>query len=98
MASIAVSLGGVGIVSALCGFQLWRTFMTKPGILFEGVWISAAFLRRPVGGLRPHARAEQKSGSFTWSKSEREEVRFLPSAPFLLSVPASIRESWTPNA
>ena len=85
MASVAVSLGGVGIISAVCGFQLWRKFMAKPGILFEGVWISAAFLRRPVGGLRAHARAEQKLGAFTRSKSERREVRFLPSAPLRTS-------------
>ena len=65
--------------------------MAKPSMLFEGVWISAAFLRRPVGGLRPHARAEQEFESFTRSKSERREVRLLPSAPsFRPEVPVTL--------
>jgi len=68
--------------------------MTKPSMLFEGVWISAAFLRRPVGGLRPHARAEQKFESFTRSKSERREVRFLPSALFSAPNVAVMSARW----
>lgn len=55
--------------------------MSASSMLFESVWVSAAFLWRPVGGLRPYARAVQQSGTFTWSKSERREVRLLPSTP-----------------
>ena len=55
--------------------------MSKSSMLFQSVWVSAAFLWRPVGGSRPHAGDIQMFGSFTWSKSERREVRFLPSTP-----------------
>ncbi len=56
--------------------------MNSSSMLFQGVGFSAAFLWRPVGGSRPHSRAVPKSRTFTWSKSERREVRFLPSTPF----------------
>ncbi len=56
--------------------------MNSSSMLFQGVGFSAAFLWRPVGGSRPHARAVLTSRSFTWSKSERREVRFLPSTSF----------------
>lgn len=55
--------------------------MSKSSMLFQSVWVSAAFLWRPVGGSRPHARDAQWFGSSTWSKSERREIRFLPSTP-----------------
>ncbi len=55
--------------------------MSKSSMLFQSVWVSAAFLWRPVGGSRPHSRDAQRFRSFAWSKSERREVRVLPSTP-----------------
>ncbi len=56
--------------------------MSASSMLFQSVWVSAAFLWRPVGGLRPYARTVQWFGAFTWSKSECREVRFLSSTPY----------------
>ena len=62
--------------------------MAKPSMLFQCVWFGAAFLRRPVGGPCPHARAAQSFNAVAWSKSERREVQLLPSAPYLAPIKA----------
>lgn len=58
MASVTVSLGGLGFVSALYIIALRRRLMSKPSMFFKSVWFSAALLWRP-GGTRPHTRAAQ---------------------------------------